>query len=190
VIADNPAALRFILQDDVYLLPDDKNYRPQVLVKHLAEIPAEPVAETPDQPAVEIAVQPVIEKTPPIALNYLGKHKKAFLILTHYPGHEFIADEHLAALENILKRKDHTLDDVAILNMAKNTITGLEQLITHFTPQKLLILGDKALPAMEPLTLNQPKNRDGYVVMYSFSFDEMMSSTQNKKAFWDQMKNL
>jgi hypothetical protein len=189
VIADNPAALRFILQDDVFLLPGDKDRQPQTPAQPVAEVPTLPVVETIVEPAAEVPVQPVTE-TPPATLNYLGKHKKAFLILTHYPDHEFIAAEHLAALENILKRKEHTLDDVAILNMAKNTVTGLEQLVTHFNPQKLLILGDKALPVMVPLTLNQPQNINGYVAMYSFSFEEMMSSTDNKKAFWDQMKNL
>jgi hypothetical protein len=28
------------------------------------------------------------------------------------------------------------------------------------------------------------------MVLYSFSFDGMMSSNENKKAFWDQMKTL
>jgi hypothetical protein len=31
---------------------------------------------------------------------------------------------------------------------------------------------------------------DGYMALYSFSFDEMMSSNDNKKAFWEQMKTL
>ncbi|HTH81661.1 MAG TPA: hypothetical protein VL490_01925 [Mucilaginibacter sp.] len=189
MIVENPAALRFILQDDVYLLADDKNQPPQMPAQPLAEVPALHVAETTVEPVAKAPALPVTEM-PVAVLNYSGKHKKAFLILTHYPEHEFIADEHLAALENILKRKDHTLDDVAILNMAKNTITGIEQLVTYFNLQKLLILGDKALPPMDPLTLNQPKNMNGYIAMYSFSFDEMMSSTENKKAFWDQMKNL
>jgi DNA polymerase III psi subunit len=40
------------------------------------------------------------------------------------------------------------------------------------------------------LPLNQPVQGKKTHVLYSFSFDEMMSSNDNKKAFWEQMKTL
>ncbi|MDB5005425.1 MAG: hypothetical protein JWQ34_3650 [Mucilaginibacter sp.] len=185
--ADNPAALRFILQDDIYLLQGDKAFASQTVTQ--------PIAETQPEPVVEIAnttpiTEPVAE-TPAIVFNYLGKNKKQFLIITHYPQHEFIADEHLTALQNILKRKEYDIDDVAILNLAKATVTALDELVTHFNPQKLLILGKDAQPAnMGVIALNQTKQLPDLTALYSFSFDEMMSSVDNKKAFWEQMKNL
>jgi hypothetical protein len=162
---ENPAALRFIMQDDIYLLHDDKGQ------------------------AIKTAAEPVIE-TPAVQFNYLGGHKKKFLVVVHYPDHEFIADEHLAALQNILKRKEHSLDDVAILNMAK-AVADLEQLMTYFSPQKLLILGAEALPAkMLPPALNQPQKLADCMALYSFSFKEMMDNTDHKRIFWEQMKSL
>src|ERR1700748_1513368 len=95
-----PNALRFILQDDIYFLEEDKfNY---------------------NQPGnyPEPAPEPIVE-TEKVNFNYLGFNKKNFLILVNYPGHEFMADEHVSALESVLNRINHTRDDVAILNTAK-----------------------------------------------------------------------
>ncbi|MGZ3765512.1 MAG: hypothetical protein ACXVA2_12660, partial [Mucilaginibacter sp.] len=133
--------------------------------------------------------QPPIETTQQ-NFNYLGANKKNFLVVVHYPAHEFIPDDHLSALESILGRKGHNRDDVAILNIAKN-VSEYELLITHFEPQTLLILGRESIPAgMERPEFNLRKSHDGINLLYTFSFDAMMTSTDNKKAFWDQMKVL
>ena len=163
---ETPAALRFIMQEDIYLLPADK---------------AEPVSK-PTEP---------ILKTQKIDFNYLGKNNKKFLVVTHYTNHEFIAEAHLTALESILKRKEYTLDDVAIFNLARHAQADLEQLKNYFNPQKVLLLGKKALPANSAsLPFNQPQNIAQIIVLYSFSFDDMMDDVANKKAFWEQMKTL
>lgn len=159
-------ALRFILEDDIYLLGEDKhNYN---------NIPA---------PLSEI-------KTPQVNFNYLGSNKKNFLILVHYPDHEFIADDHLTALESVLSRKGHSRDDVAILNIA-NISTEYELLTAYFNPQTILILGQESLPGrMEQPAFNLLQNHNSVNVLYTFSFNAMMTNTENKKAFWDQMKTL
>ena len=163
---ETPAALRFIMQDDIYLLPADKT---------------EPVSKPTE----------TIIKTPKIDFNYLGKNNKKFLVVTHYTNHEFIADAHLTALENILKRKDHALEDVAIFNLANHADADIEQLQNYFNPQKILLLGKNALPAnIEALVFNQPQKTRNMMVLYSFSFDDMMDDVANKKAFWEQMKTL
>ncbi|MDB5009879.1 MAG: hypothetical protein JWQ06_668 [Mucilaginibacter sp.] len=162
---ENPAALRFIIDNDLYLLDKDKTFA-----------------------AVSTAT---VAKTPVIDFKYLGNNKKSFLILVHYSNKEFIDDEHLTALQNILKRKELNMDDVVIMNMAAYADLTFEQVITYFKPQKLLIMGKHALPQnIQTLLLNQPGQLDDCRSLFSFSFDEMMSSTENKKAFWDQMKTL
>jgi hypothetical protein len=166
VKVEDPNALRFILQDDVYLLEED---RPQY--------------NTAPKPL------PVVE-TPPVNFNYLGSNKKNFLILVYYPGHEHIADDHLAALESVLGRKSHNRDDVAIVNIAKND-GRFELLKTYFEPKTLLILGQEAMPVdMKKAGLNTVEKHDDITALFTFSFDEMMNSTENKKAFWDQVKTL
>jgi hypothetical protein len=166
VKVEDPNALRFILQDELYLLQGDR-------VKY------DGIA----------APQPQIE-TPPVSFNYLGANKKNFLVLVSYPAHDFIAGEHLTALESVLGRKGHTREDVAILNLAKN-MAEFELLITHFNPKTLLILGEASLPAgIKQPQFNVFESIGDMNVLYTFSFDAMMNSTENKKAFWDQMKTL
>jgi hypothetical protein len=163
---ENPAALRFIMQEDIYLLPADKTEQPTAIT------------------------QPVLT-TGVTAINYLGGYKKGFLIVAHYTNEEYMATGHMAALESILKRKEYNLDDVAIFNRFTYPDIDFEQTQAYFNPQKLLLLGKNALPANLPaLTFNQPQKINEYVALYTFSFDEMMDNTPNKKAFWDQVKNL
>ncbi|MES2425627.1 MAG: hypothetical protein V4560_01595 [Bacteroidota bacterium] len=181
--AENPTALRFILQDDIYLLQTDKTA--------ILDTPTIAVPEIIPAPVVEQPVALVVKETPATVFNYLGQNKKRFLVITHYLTEQHIADAHLTALQNILKRKEYGIDDVAIFNIAKTANPAYAELIAYFKPEKLLILGKNAIPAnSEALVLNQPKQLQSCAVLYSFSFDEMMDSTDHKKAFWDQMKNL
>jgi hypothetical protein len=223
VRAENPAALRFILQDDIYLLQSDKVAVPQVPATTVADAvepapapenatltpslatTAPPIAIPPAAtPAIvqeptataTIIVTPSIPQitateTPAARFNYMGGNKKNFLIITHYTIEEHIATDHLAALQSILKRLAYEIDDVAILNLAKATITTVTDIVAYFKPEKLLILGEAAVPAgMGVPPVNQYKKMKNGTFLRSFSFDEMMSSTDNKKVFWEQMKNL
>jgi hypothetical protein len=213
VRSENPAALRFILQDDIYLLQSDKVAVSQVPQIPVGDVNAEPVIENKEitlSPSIIPISEPVtatasvtpteppaatpqitLTETPAVQFNYMGGNKKRFLIITHYPTEDFIAADHLAALQNILNRKGYGMDDVAILNKATAAATAVTDLVNYFKPEKLLILGAAAVPAgMGVPPLNQPKKMKNGVLLHSFSFDEMMTSTDNKKAFWEQMKNL
>ena len=175
---DNPQAFRFIMQDEIYLLDKDKGVKNIPSTENISI--NEPAAVT----------QPIVE-TPQITFNYLGDNNKRFVILVNYAAEEFIAAAHLTALENIIKRKDLTIADVAIFNAHTYPGIGIQQITGYFNPDKLLVLGAQALPAgIDKLTLNEPVPVGSYTALYSFSFDEMMDSNDNKKAFWEQMKKL
>jgi hypothetical protein len=163
---ENPAAFRFIMQEDIYLLPPDKTEQNMEI----------------EQPALTTKIPDI---------NYLGGYKKGFLIVAHYTNEQYMAAGHMAALENILKRKEYGLDDVAIFNRFAYPNLDFEQIQAHFNPQKLLLLGKNALPESLPaLTFNQPQKVNNTQALYTFGFDEMMDNTPNKKAFWEQVKNL
>jgi hypothetical protein len=162
---EDPVAYRFIMQDELYLLNRDRG---------LYNALPQPV--TVQQPA---------------SFDYLGGHKKKFLIIVHYPEVKFITDNHLSALESVLTRIGLNIDDVSIFNRAHNPDIPFAQLIDFFTPQKLLLLGNSALPTGgQELTLNKPTQLDNCNTLFSFSFDEMMNNNEYKKAFWEQMKQL
>ncbi|MFD0751922.1 hypothetical protein ACFQZS_17345 [Mucilaginibacter calamicampi] len=161
---EDPAAFRFIINEDIYLLPHDKEVESKKVVKEAESVP--------------------------FSFNYEGKNRKKFLILTHYPDHEAIYAVHFTALEAILSRKGYQTDDVAILNMARND-ADINTLTNHFSPEKLLILGHKAIPVgMEEPQFNHSQAIGGRNTLLSFCFDDMMENTDNKRAFWEQMKNL
>ena len=165
---ENPIAFSFIMQDELYLLNKDKT-----LYANLNIAP------------------PSIIETQPVNFNYLGGHKKKFLIIVHYPELEFIDDKHLTALENILKRMEFSVEDVAIFNNATYADVKFAHLTDFFKPQKLLLLGKSALPEdIEALTLNKSQQLNNCSTLFSFSFDEMMDDNEKKKAFWEQMKQL
>ena len=164
-VEDNNA-LRFILQDEIYLLDEDKTL-------YTGPLKAPPGIQTP---------QPVF--------IYLGANKKNFLILVSYDEHEFIKDEHLTALEAVLGRIGYSREDVAIFNQAKHD-SNLEQLLANFQPKMLIILGEAAIPTGLPNPkFNSIEKSADLDTLYTFSFDEMMTTFENKKAFWEQIKNL
>jgi len=173
---ENPVALHFIMQDDLFFLEEDK----QAYANNEIAV-SEAINQLP-QP------EPILE-TKAIEFAFMGK-KGGMLILVHYPALDFIHDTHLTALENILKRKEIAIGDVAILNMAKHSDAGVDDVINYFGAKKILLLGKQALPTgIAPLRLNVPQQVANTTALYSFSFDEMMDSPENKKAFWEQMKN-
>jgi hypothetical protein len=164
VKVEDPAAFRFIINEDIYLLPEDKELQSKKVVKEAESVP--------------------------FSFNYEGKYKKKFLILTHYADHEAIYGPHFTALEAILSRKGYQPDDVAILNMARNE-ADINAITEHFIPEKLLILGQKAVPVGMPVPeFNRSQLIASCNTLLSFCFEDMMESTDNKRAFWEQMKNL
>ncbi len=161
---EHPAAFRFIINEDIYLLPHDKEQQSKKVVK-------------------------VAEPTP-ISFNYQGNNQKKFLILTHYPDHEAIDPAHFNALKATLERRNYQPDDVAILNVARNTADA-EAILSHFTPERLLILGPKAIPVgMTEPQFNTIITTTPCRTLYSFCFADMMDNKSNKLSFWEQMKNL
>jgi hypothetical protein len=164
-VEDNNA-LRFILQDEIYLLDEDKTL-------YTGTPKAPPEIQTP---------QPVF--------NYLGANKKSFLVLVSYGEYEFIKDEHLTALEAVLGRIGYSRGDVAIFNLAKHE-SNFEQLLAYFQPKMLVILGKAAIPTgLSNPKFNSIEKSTGLYTLYTFSFDEMMANVENKKVFWEQIKNL
>jgi hypothetical protein len=168
---ENPIAFNFIMQDEIYLLAKDKIfYTDKVEPESATVLPLE---------------------TPAPIFNYVGQNKTQFLVIVHYPDADFMAGQHLAALESTLKRLGLALADVAIVNRATYAAATFHQLSDFFAPQKLLILGHNALPeGMEPLSFNKTVKLSNCHTLFTYSFNEMMESNDHKKAFWEQMKQL
>ncbi|MFI5137557.1 MAG: hypothetical protein ACHQIM_07000 [Sphingobacteriales bacterium] len=164
---ENPIAFGLIMNEGIYLLDKDKTL------------------------SAPIPPPPPLEQKQPDNFNFMGGNKKNFLVIGYYPEQATIDDKHFIALESIIKRLGYSLDDIAIFNIAKYTGATIQQLTDFFKPQKLLLLGRQALPeGIGQLALNKPQKLNICDTLLSFSFDEMMENNENKKAFWEQMKQL
>ena len=167
---EDPLAYSFFMPDELYLLSNDK-----VVFDNIIASP---------QPVTK-------EKVLPVNYSYLGGHQKKFLIVVHYPEHDFIADRHFIALQSILNRLKFTVEDVAIFNRAKHPDAEFAALLNFFKPEKLLLLGKESLPAgIETPELNKIKKLTDFPLLFSYSFEDMMDNQVNKKLFWDQIKLL
>jgi hypothetical protein len=192
VKTDTPLAqLRYFLQDELYLLKADKDiYRNAETAQPAAtEVTVKDAATATEVPPAIAPTPPVTEQTPATTFKYLGSNQKSFLVLTHYPAEQFIAEAHLTALLNTITRLNFSQDDVAIINLSAYPEVSWPQLADFFKPAKLLVLGTAALPAQMPnLPQNQVQQLDACHALYTFSFDEMMGNKENTKAFWNQIK--
>jgi len=210
MIIENPAALQFIINEQIYLSKSDIDKFDEPL--QVAAVADEPHADEPpvtqpepivtqapvtevEKPAVAEApvvaeATPVIE-TPVLTFNYLGKNAKGFLIICHYADAGIMDEKHLAALTSTLQRKELSLDDVAIVNMAKHAGATVRQIHSFFKPSRLLILGQQGiLPGWDAFVFNQLLEKNGFKALYTHSFADMMADREKAKAFWEQMKQL
>jgi len=100
-------------------------------------------------------------------------------------------EKHLAALTNTLQRKQLSLDDVAIINLAQHPGATAKQIHAFFKPVRLLILGKQGiLPGWDTLVFNQLLEKNGFKALLTDSFADMMADRDKAKTFWEQMKLL
>ncbi len=167
MLAEHEAALRILMNDDLYL--------------NLKDLEAEE-KETP-----EVVVEKQVKEKPKPEFIFTGKNQKNFLILTN----EVLQQSHLKALENTLLRKQLSLNDVAIIDYSASANKSFDDINTSFTPQKIVCFG------LKPQNLNLPKAAfneistfENLQILYTYSFTEMLGNKEKTKAFWEPMKNL
>lgn len=190
---DNPATLHFIMQDDLFLLRNEKALYEKVAVAEAVAVPESNNIQARVADQAPASVRPVIQQ--PVkqvaAIKYRGNNKSGYVVLVHYPSAEWMHDAHLTALESTFKRKGIEPTEIAIVNMAAHSDITFEVFAEQLRPKKLLLMGMESLPAgMAALKINQLHQLAECTVLYTFSFDEMMDSNENKKIFWEQMKVL
>lgn len=219
MIAENALALSYILPADVFLLANERPAVIESLPGEVQEAapvleakepvvnytePAASKQEVPASPAVSTAV--TASATPSVTLpaistpamaepakpyHYIGNYQKNFLILVSYPEHEVMDPAHLAPLKSTIERKGMSLDDAAIVNIAKYPGHDIRAIGGHFKPQKLLFLGKAAIPGgFTAPPFNQLAKVGKSDALYTYSFNEMMGNKELTKAFWEQMKML
>jgi len=215
MVVENPLALQYILPGDVFFLQSDRADLSAAMPSPVTEAMAaiEPVAaeiiatpQAPDSipaipnippvvntapPTPQVQTPAPVQQTPFAGFKYAGGYQKNFLVFVHYPQHDIMDPAHQNALEATIKRKDLTLNDIAIFNLGQHPGETLKAIGGFFKPQKMLFLGADALPGgWNAPAFNQLIKMSKCDVLYTYSFAEMMANRELAKAFWEQMKAL
>ena len=166
--AESAAALRILMNDDLYLRQEDF-HQPSVV-------------------DIIIEAKPVLLEQPAQSkIAFSGKNLKNILVLTDEP----ILENHLKALESTLARKQLNLDDVALVDFSAQNDLTYENLHASFMPQKLVLFGLNPEKLGLPETaFNQVIQADDLEILYTYNFTEMLGNKEKTKAFWEPMKNL
>lgn len=174
LLVDDPGALRLLMTEDLYRVPE-----PEIL---------QPVAET--KAAETIPNSSAEPKEEPPVFSYLGENNKYFLILVNDSTHQHLNTADRDTLTKILQAKGMELRDVAIVNVHRHPNLTFAHLKDFFVPARIVFFGLSSqqfgLPA---ISANQPEKHLETHLLCTFSFGEMQNDINKKKAFWQVMKN-
>lgn len=168
---EHPLALRILLDEELY----------QVRETAASPSPAAPLA------AAAAAAEPVAGTD----FEYLGHNRRFILLLVHEPGEPAVSPATLESLNRILGGLNLTLEDVALLNLARYPDATFNTLKGFFACSKAVLFGiDPARLGLPALPSNEISALDRVKLLATFSFQEMNAQKQKKRIFWDEMKKL
>ena len=132
------------------------------------------------------------KKAEPASLNILGKNLKKIILIVRNNEAVFLTDEELNFLLGILSACKLNMDDVGILNLAKNKNTGYEMISKQLNAEKLFLFG------VEPGDINLPLAFPHYQAQQFknqlYLSAPALSSLQNDKAektkLWNCLKKI
>ncbi|MFC5282415.1 hypothetical protein [Pedobacter alpinus] len=205
---DNLIALSLLIDEDIYLLAEDKknaNYQ-EVTEPAITKAIEPETAKTPEikttEPKINITIPkletPVKATLPAQApnksnkntsFNYLGENNKYILIIVNNPDVDFINKTDLDFLVKIMGAKKWTLEDVAILNMAKYDSLDFADLKTFFACSKIVTFGfNPAILNIVGAVANQKLIYNGVAVLGTWDLPKLQKDVPKKTIFWNQLK--
>jgi len=160
---NNPYALRYLLNETVYAFEITKK-------------DGEPNEE------------PLVELSPDY--EFLGGNKKQILYIVENQAHAYFSSGALDAFSRTINALGLSMEDIAVFNIVEHTI-NFDQICTYFSPQKIILAGASPTQlTLNNLSLNDPLTINNVKVLYTFSFEEMLTDIERKKTFWQQVKTL
>ncbi|GAA4783065.1 hypothetical protein GCM10023231_08400 [Olivibacter ginsenosidimutans] len=159
----NPTALRYFMEETLY----------------------------PVQITGKTETQQIAEKAP-VGYHFLGGNSKHILFLVRNKAHAFFSPTAHEAFLKTIQALALSLEDVAVFNTSTTAErVDMDRICSFFQPKIFVVAGpisnDLGLP---DYPLNTPTHQDGIKLLYTFSFEEMLTDTQKKKLFWQAIKTL
>lgn len=163
----DPVALRYLMTEPVFDVGEQVH-------EDAARAPA----------AAAAAAEPEqVKKPEPAApsFTFLGRNNRNYLFLTDEQQADWMAEPAMDAFVKTLAALKLTVDDVAVLNLAKLAAAPQAgQLVSFFKPRVVVNLGT---PFSWP---EQP----GVKLLDTYSFNEMLADAGKKRTFWTAIKTL
>jgi hypothetical protein len=125
-------------------------------------------------------------------ISFLGKNEKQVIILVNDANSLFLADEELNFLIGILNACKLTLNDVAIINFAKNPLLTYELIQQYLNAHKVfafdVLMKDIGLPLQFPAYQIQLYNE--VVYMHAPSLQFLKTNKEEKGLLWLSLKKI
>ena len=134
------------------------------------------------------------KEIPAEKLQYLGKNNNRFAILVYYTDQLHLPDESFIFLSNVLKACQLNAADVAIVNLARQSITH-DTLLQQLDPRIILdFTTADTMPGLPTATLLQPLKTDLYYYLQSPTLELLNqggdSAKPQKKQLWEGLKQM
>jgi hypothetical protein len=124
-------------------------------------------------------------------ISYLGENKKQILFIVNNPKQDFLADEEMKLLTNLLKACKLSLEDIALVNYANHPYS-YEILSEKFHSKKILMFGvstaDLDLPFAIPLFQIQKFHEQFF--MPAPLLEDLSASKELKTKLWICLQKL
>jgi hypothetical protein len=127
-------------------------------------------------------------------IQFLGKNNSQFVIIVFYPDQLHLPDDSFQFLGTVLKACQLNAADVAIVNLARQSIT-IQQIQEQLSPKIILGFGPGAVMAGMPVT-NEflPVEAGKYQYMQAPALEELTrpgeGSKPLKKQLWEGLKQM
>lgn len=197
LLTQNSNALRLLMTEDLYILPENEQLipakseqAPEISVQKINDVPDQLVPEIPVQQAKEVLPQKAVEPEKTREFSYLGENNKYFLILFNEPNQKDISSTQKETLLKIMSAKGLELRDLAVLNISQYPGVNYSDLKEFFSFNKIVLFGiDPRQISLSSQSSNQVVKQENVKILCTYSIDEMIKDTTKKREFWNVMKD-
>lgn len=120
-------------------------------------------------------------------LSFWGSNEKKVLFLIRNSAVDYFSIEAEDAFLKTLAALKLTIDDVSIVNLARNNTPFNE--IKKILSSRFCIYCEGESEANQNL-FNKLFEKDGLTFFYTYSFEEMLTDVNKKRAFWNAIKEI
>ncbi len=139
---------------------------------------------------VDSAQEGVLASDPTQPFSFMGMNKSRILYLIENAEESYFSPSALDAFTKTLHALRLSVDDVAVLNLAQiERKLNLDEIVSFFNPQKIIFAGASPVKmGLTDLEVNRASMQQAVQLLYTYSFEEMLTDTNKKKAFWQAVK--